>query len=218
MLGWFETNREWLFSGAGVVAFVAVVSFFWRQRRRVRRVAAKVVARCHRLLTGEASSEVTLEAGATGDETESKADVAQAAEEERAALRTRLGARQLHDLENGMVISRLPDGVYGFTTSWSILRPHALDKHSGGTTCVEVIIASDGSIHVVGYVMDGDFLAAMSRRDLLVRVYLVPFQHGKFSNLVALPLSSFKSCSDRSLPDGVPMIEVTLLPSVAGGD
>ena len=69
-------------------------------------------------------------------------------------LRKERGLRELRPLEEGMPISELPVGVYGFMTPWSVehLASAHLGAQAGGTAVLELHKTQSGDVELVGYV------------------------------------------------------------------
>jgi len=102
-------------------------------------------------------------------------------------LRERSGLRPMLREENDLPLGELPNGIYGFTTAWSI-EPYAsgdasrsdydavpLATETGGTAVVELHKRSDGQTALVGYVTPDELVALRnpsrrSRLDVVLRL------------------------------------------------
>ena len=90
------------------------------------------------------------------------------------------GVRALEPLQNGLDISRLPHGIFGFVTPWGVKSPGlTLYRRKINTYQLEIHKSSgSGQIYVVGYVSPESLLSLQDQlRDSPAKVilFLVPF-------------------------------------------
>jgi len=76
-------------------------------------------------------------------------------------LRQKNGVRELHHIENELNITRLPNGVYGFTIPMGIGSRGGvgtLSRSAGGTACMEIHKNQNGDLFVSGFVSEDAFI------------------------------------------------------------
>ena len=142
-------------------------------------------------------------------EAESSKTTSQASLEE---LRRKNGVRELQALENDLNLSRLPNGVYGYTVPWIIdsdptgvvgatgVSRIALLRRSGGTAVMEVHKSSQGMVYIIGFVSQDQLVRLQdpSRKSPLdITLFFSPYQ--SFDEVVALPVEQIVSSSNRSV-------------------
>ena len=198
-MDWLITNKDWVFSGVGVLLLSGLFTLSWRKREHLREIMLIPLKKLVKILDKEPPPTPPPPKPYEHDD--------------RLSLHKKLGVRPLSDLENGLSIDRLPCGVFGFVTSWTIDDPHGLHKHPEGTACFEIVKCKDASLKVVGYTGNEGFIALTSVRDLPARVILTPVPHKEFLNIVSISLEDIKSSDHRYLPDHTDIIELVLKPT-----
>ena len=114
----------------------------------------------------------------------------------REALRKQHKVRRLEERENGLPISALPKGVYGFDIPWANpSRDRTLSRDSGGTAVLEVHKLRNGSVMLVGFVSKED---ASKLAGSTVEVQLFPSPWEGATRLVAIPVQRITEFSHRS--------------------
>jgi hypothetical protein len=128
-------------------------------------------------------------------------------------LRNEQGLRELRPLEEGLPISALPPGVYGFTTPWSVSRLPSADlcAHAGGTAVLEVHKAQSGDVELVGYVSQET--AARIADEGAILLFPEPWEEAK--TLVTIPLARIISADSGHFGLGY-KIEAQLGPRAQG--
>jgi hypothetical protein len=103
---------------------------------------------------------------------------------ERQALRDRLSLRPVTPLESGLPVDRLPEGVYGFTTSPSTDELPLFDKPV--FRCTEIHKPAGGPIRFIGYVTPKD-AAAFHAGAEPVALDLYPEPYEEATELISIP-------------------------------
>jgi len=127
-------------------------------------------------------------------------------------LRAKNGVRELLPLENGIGLTRLPNGVYGFTVPWIINSDPSgvvggtgsdrisLDRTSGGTGVMEVQKSGQGEVYIVGYVSQERLVRMQdpsNTKDESVPLFFAPYN--EFKEPVAVPLRRVVSSNNRTV-------------------
>src|SRR5438094_1085393 len=119
------------------------------------------------------------------------------------AMRTVTGVRSLRKLESDLELSRLPEGVYGFTVPWQV-GPDAnhlgLQQSPHGTVVAEIHKSTNGESYVVGYISESDLVRLQdpSRRTATeITMFFSPYR--EFSLPVAIPFSRIEKSNHRSI-------------------
>jgi len=130
------------------------------------------------------------------------------------ALRRATGVRALRPLENDLRLSRLPDGVFGYTVPWMIntdpsgvvggtgVDKISLEQRSLGTLVMEIQKLKSDLAYEVGCVSDSDVtrLQDPSRQtDLQITLFFKPYH--EFTHVVAIPLSRVQKSDNREVED-----------------
>ena len=103
---------------------------------------------------------------------------------ERQALRDRLNLRLVTPEENGMPVDRLPEGVYGFTTSPSSDELPLFNKPI--FRCTEIHKPVGGPVHFIGYLTKKDADAFHAGAEpITVDLYPDPYEDA--TELVSIP-------------------------------
>jgi len=118
-------------------------------------------------------------------------------------MRTVTGVRSLRKLESDLELSRLPEGVYGFTVPWQV-GPDAnhlgLQQSPHGTVVAEIHKSTNGESYVVGYISESDLVRLQdpSRRTATeITMFFSPYR--EFSLPVAIPFSRIEKSNHRSI-------------------
>jgi hypothetical protein len=123
-------------------------------------------------------------------------------------LRAEHQVRPLTELENGLPLKRIPNGVYGFLDSAGLgFIAHGTDqglmplKSDGSDLMVEIHRLPDGNMQVVGFISAQDEfrLRDPSKRGPIDMMFL-PRQYGTFTQLVSIPLPQLKVAEVRYTP------------------
>ncbi len=130
--------------------------------------------------------------------------------ESRARLRAARNLRTLRDVENDLPLSKLPAGIYGFTTPWSIRHEDmTLSQRSGGTLTLEVHKLMSGEVHLIGYVsQEGALSLEGTGSSNAINLYTRAWEEA--STLASVPISRIASADDRGFRDGY-VIDIRLL-------
>lgn len=127
-------------------------------------------------------------------------------------LRELTGARPLGERDSGRPLSRLPNGVYGYTTPWMINTDAAgvvggtgveritLEPRSGGTLVMEIHKARSGGVYVVGYT-DQQHVAQMATPGEATKIEIELFfaPNEEFDTPLAIPVERIMSSDQRSM-------------------
>ena len=140
---------------------------------------------------------------------------------DRESLRETHGVRVLSPLEEGLRISQLPNGVFGFTTPWSLRGPF-MRAVSGDLTLKRAMIrriynteihkTRDGEIFALVYVDEIALLQLQNpeRVDTLdITAFLMP-REGSTDQLSAIPLSRLNNWIDRISSEYGTIVDITL--------
>jgi hypothetical protein len=129
-------------------------------------------------------------------------------------LRQKNGVRQLLPLENDLRLSRLPNGVYGYTVPWQIEQLKSDDKVSrecGGTSVVEVHKSVEGHIFLLGFVSQTDLIALQDpSRKTQTDIIVFFSKYSEFDKLVAIPVERIVFLDHRDI-ESIHVCEVTVL-------
>ena len=123
----------------------------------------------------------------------------------RESLRETHGVWEVSPLQEGSKISQLPNGVFGFTTPWSLSDPSEQAAGDvtlgamGGTADTEIHKTREGKIFVLVYVDEISLpqLQNPERVDTLnIPAFLTPREEST-DQLIAIPLSRLNNWEDR---------------------
>lgn len=127
-------------------------------------------------------------------------------------LRKKNGVRELRPLENDLNLSRLPNGIYGFTVPWIIntdstgvvggtgLSRISLHRTGGGTAVMEMHKSEQGQVYIIGFVTQDQLIRMQDpsrRASLGITLFFHPYQN--FDELVAVPYERIISSDNRSV-------------------
>jgi len=131
-------------------------------------------------------------------------------------IRNDHGVSEMNEMDEDKYLLDLPNGVYGFTTSWSIrtdgscvvggtgVNRISLGGTPRGTCQLEIHKASDGEIYAIGYMTDIDLTRLMEAQGKGKATMLTTPKRGSSSNPaychpVAVPISRIRHTNDRGL-------------------
>jgi len=118
--------------------------------------------------------------------------------------------RQLLELEDGLQIKKLSNGVWGYITPWS-LPPTKLKRTSGGTSIVEVHKDKRGIIFIVGFVAQSQLISLLDESNKGIReIMFFPKPFKEFSELIAIPMDRIKYNHQRSI-EKMTLIDMKIL-------
>jgi hypothetical protein len=133
---------------------------------------------------------------------------------ERHALRDRLNLRLVTPEENGMPVDRLPEGVYGYTTSPSSDELPLFTKPI--VHCTEVHKPVGGPIHFIGYVTKKDAETFQAGAEPM-SLDLFPDPYEEATELISIPDSRVDRRKLPARDHGNPMrMEVAPKPEFLG--
>jgi hypothetical protein len=118
---------------------------------------------------------------------------------EREAFRQRFAVRLITEKEEGNDLSRLPEGVYGYTSAPGANELPVFLKPI--YRCFEVHRTAGGDIQYVGYLTEKEYQAFQAGAEPVV-VNLYPEPHGESGKLVAIPLSRIDRTKPPSRDEG----------------
>jgi hypothetical protein len=112
-------------------------------------------------------------------------------------LREQRGLRSLLPLENEMPLARLPSGIYGFSTPWSLTSLSHLSRTSGGTGVLEIHKLESG-LHFVGFVSSEDLIGLRDpSRDYELELIMAMSPILMKTHLISLPVTAVREADDR---------------------
>lgn len=127
-------------------------------------------------------------------------------------LRELTGVHPLGERDSGRPLSRLPNGVYGYTVPWMIntdgsgvvggtgVEKITLHPGSGGTGVMEIHKAGSGGIYVVGYTDQpriAQMVAPGDATKVEIELFFAPFE--EFDTPLAIPVERIMSSTNRSV-------------------
>lgn len=126
-------------------------------------------------------------------------------------IRETTGVRELRELEGGLNLTSLPNGVFGFVPPWMINTDSVgvggtgfdrltLSRKRGGTGVMEIHKSSDaGQIYVIGYVSQTSLvlLQNQSRNEAIAVILFFEFYQGRVP--IAIPKDSIIESDNRSI-------------------
>lgn len=121
---------------------------------------------------------------------------------ERQALRARAQVRLIRPEEEGLGVRRLPEGVYGFSSSASTDEIPLFAKPVYGA--FEVHKLAGGEVAWVGYVTGSDH-QRFEQGSEPFEMELFPEPHGDATHLVAIPASRVDRRKPQARENGMPM-------------
>ncbi len=125
---------------------------------------------------------------------------------ERQALRAQAGVRLVRPEEEGLGIRRVPEGVYGFSSSASTDEIPLFSKPVYGA--FEVHKLAGGEVAWVGYVQPEDYRRYEAGQEPFA-LELYPEPYGDATQLVSIPASRVDRRRPQARENGMPMrIEV----------
>lgn len=233
ILDWLMKNSQWVFSGIGV----AVVSAIWskihrkssstRQRTNldapftpttnqspvinISNVYAPNISTFENMARHGRQKESNQNAESTGvpSKPENTRIICVESLEE---IRLTTGVRPILDIEEGLSINQLPNGIYGYAVPWILntdpvgvvggtgVDKMSLSRRSFGTAEMEIHKATDGAIYIVGFACRADIIRLQnpSRNDPAhAMIFFGP--HEEFSQALAIPASHLKEFKFRSI-------------------
>lgn len=127
-------------------------------------------------------------------------------------LRKQHNLRALGELEDGLTVNRLPNGIYGFIftdefdgaagrnmSEYATLRSQLI-----GDNRVEIHKLEDGRLLVVGFVSPQDAVRLQDPSKVgITDVLFMPREYGIFTELVSIPTAQLRSVSSRSGGPGI---------------
>jgi hypothetical protein len=117
------------------------------------------------------------------------------------AFREQHQVRSLRDIEDGLDLSRAPNGVFGFTVPWIIGPQSPLNQQREGTAVVELHKLSNGRAELIAFVSQADALRIEARSGAIeVSVFPEPWKEA--ATAVSIPLNEIDSSSERSFKYG----------------
>jgi len=116
-------------------------------------------------------------------------------------FRERHQVRSLRDIEDGLDLSRAPNGVFGFTVPWIISPQSPMNQERGGTAVLELHKLANGSAELIAFVSQADALRIEARNGVIeVSVFPEPWKEA--ATAVSIPLNEISSSSERSFRYG----------------
>ena len=118
------------------------------------------------------------------------------------SLRKKNNVRPLHDLENGLDLSKLPNGIFGFYIPWADFNSDiTLDQHSGGTAVVEFHKLLNGQLVIVGFVSQENILRLQATTtNVSIKFFPEPWEEAH--TIIAIPVDRVLSKDDRTFQSG----------------
>ncbi len=116
-------------------------------------------------------------------------------------FRERHQVRSLRDFEDGLDLSRAPNGVFGFTVPWIIGPRSPMNQERGGTAVLELHKLANGSAQLIAFVSQADALRIEGRNGA-IEVSVFPDPWKEAATAVSIPLNAISSSSNRSFRYG----------------
>jgi len=129
-------------------------------------------------------------------------------------LRRKNDVRSLTPLENDLLLTILPNGVYGYTVPWLIntnrigivggtgVDKISLKQRAGGTAVMEVHKSSKGDIYILGFVSQDLIIYLQNptrKTNLVITLFFAPYKN--YNMAVAIPTNRIVQSDNRSIDD-----------------
>ena len=224
MIEFIIKNKEWLFSGVGVVIITGAYSLF-KLFLKKKQQAYQSSDNSKSILKAEnhkgASTDKTPNYPIPGFIHRDQLPKCLTAES-LYAIRESTNVRELRSSENQMFLRELPDGIFGYIEAYMINTPRicliseslleenfSLNKNlcllqepiSGGFA--EIHKAENGQVYLVGFVTEEDRIALQNPvRSESIKIVVSLKQHEKRSQIIAIPRERLEWWRCRQLGDG----------------